>query len=111
MTMCYLPIEDYGDFFIKSARIYCCPCYFDTLILTKFNGKKYHEKIVEKLNILNIPCSFTMILNDRLHLFMICLRYVSNQMVNFNDIDCKYGNNDYIYLTFETQYYVLNKLF
>ena len=82
--MCYLQTE-FGNFNEeikcgKPVKIYCCPCYFDSLVIAKFFGETCHDEILKFIDISEEQHMFsTMIIKT--HCVMIYWEHVAFQLV------------------------------
>ena len=54
------------EYCIKLTKIYCCPCYFDSLVLS-LNVKDCQNKILDQIVTLNEQLHFT------IHVFVYCM--------------------------------------
>lgn len=106
--MCYhQPIEGHMNYSVKPKLICCCRCYFDTFFLARFDGEKWHDKILDRIKIDNKRYLFSVLLNSESRFSTICWKHVSYQMIYFNDVQC----DDYFSLTFGDSTVGFKKLF
>ena len=92
---------------VKPKLIYCCRCYFDTFFLARFDGEKWHDKILDRIKIGNKRYLFSVLLNSESRFSTISWKHVSYQMIYFNDVQC----DDYFSLAFENSMLVSKNYF